>query len=43
MEVHTAEKLVPEPGPFEVETAIGKFETYKSQGINQILVQLIPA
>jgi hypothetical protein len=43
MEVHTAEKLAPEPGPFEMEIAVGKFKTYKLQDINQILAQLIPA
>jgi hypothetical protein len=32
MDIHTAEPLVPEPSLIEVEIAIGKLKTYKSQG-----------
>jgi hypothetical protein len=34
-EVHTAEPLVPEPSAFEVEMAIEKLKSHKSQGIDQ--------
>jgi hypothetical protein len=40
-EIHTAEPLVPEPSPFEVENAIANFRKYKSPGSDQILAELI--
>jgi hypothetical protein len=40
-DIHTAEPLVPEPSLVEVEIAIGKLESYKSLGTNQILAELI--
>jgi hypothetical protein len=43
IEIHTAESLVPETSPFEVEIAITKLENYKSQGNDQILAQLFQA
>jgi hypothetical protein len=42
-EIQTAEPLVPEPSPFEVETAIEKLKTHTSSGINQITAELIKA
>jgi len=42
-EIHTVEPLVPEPGAFEVELAIGKLKNHKSPGIDQILAELIKA
>jgi len=41
-EMHTAEPLVPEPSPFNVEV-VGKLERYKSSGIDQILAEIIQA
>jgi hypothetical protein len=41
--MHTAEPLVPEPSPFEVEIAIVKLKKYKSPGSDQILAELIQA
>jgi hypothetical protein len=43
MDIHTAEPLVPERSLVEVEIAIGKLETYKSPGIDQIPAELIKA
>jgi hypothetical protein len=43
IEIHTAEPLVPEPSPFEVEIAIEKLKKYKSPGSDQILGELIQA
>jgi hypothetical protein len=43
MEMHTAEPLVPYPGPFEAEIDITKLKQYKSAGNDQILVELIQA
>jgi hypothetical protein len=43
IEIHTAEPLIPEPGPFEVETAIAKLKKYKSPGSDQISAKLIQA
>jgi hypothetical protein len=43
MDIHTAKPLVHEPSLAEVETAIGKFKTYKSPGTDQILAELIKA
>jgi hypothetical protein len=40
---HTAEPLVPEPSPFEVETAIAKLKKYKYPGSDQIPAELIQA
>jgi hypothetical protein len=42
-EIHTAEPLVPDPSPFEVEIAIAKLKSYKSPGSSQIPAELIPA
>jgi hypothetical protein len=41
MNIHTAEKLVPEPSLLEVEIAIGKLKSYKNQGTDQIPAELI--
>jgi hypothetical protein len=41
--VHTAEPLVPDPSPFEVEIAIAKLKKYKSSGVDQIPAELIQA
>jgi hypothetical protein len=38
--MHTAEPLVPDPSPFEVEIAIAKFEKCKLPGRDQNLVQI---
>jgi hypothetical protein len=38
-----AEQLVPGPSPLDVEIAIKKLKKYKSQGSNQIPVELIKA
>jgi hypothetical protein len=43
MDIQTAEPLVPEPSLFEVEIAIGKLESYKSPGTDQILAELAKA
>jgi hypothetical protein len=43
MDIHTTEPLVPEPSLVEVEIAIGKLKSYKSQGIDQIPAELIKA
>jgi hypothetical protein len=45
IEIHTAEPLVPDPSPFEVETAIEKLKKYeyKSLGSHQILAELMQA
>jgi hypothetical protein len=43
IEIHTAESLEPDPNPFEVETAIAKLKTYRSQGSVQILAEVIHA
>jgi hypothetical protein len=39
--MHTAELLVPDPSPFEFETAITKFKRYKTPGSDQIPAELI--
>jgi hypothetical protein len=36
IEIHTPEQLVPDPSPFEVETAIAKLKRYKSPGSDKI-------
>jgi hypothetical protein len=41
IEIHTAEPLVPEPSPFEVEIASAKLKKYKSPGSDQIPAELI--
>jgi hypothetical protein len=41
IEVCTAEPLVPDPSPFEVEIAFVKLKIYKSPGSDQILAELI--
>jgi hypothetical protein len=41
--MHTAEPLVPDPSPFEVEIATAKLKSYKSSGSDQILEQLLQA
>jgi hypothetical protein len=43
MDIHTAEPLVPEPSLVEVEIAIGKLKSYKSEGTYQIPTELIKA
>jgi hypothetical protein len=43
MDIHTAEPLVPEPSVVEVKIAIGKVESYKSPGSDQIPSELIKA
>ena len=40
-EIHTAEPLLPEPSASEVELAIGKLNSHKSPGIDQIPAELI--
>jgi hypothetical protein len=40
-EIHTAEPLVSESSPFEIEMAIEKLKSYKSPGIDEILAELI--
>jgi hypothetical protein len=43
MDIHTAEPLVPEPSLVEVEIAIGKLKSYKSQSTDNSLAKLIKA
>jgi hypothetical protein len=43
IEIHTAEPLVPDPSPFEVEIAIEKLKRYKSPGSDGIPAELIQA
>jgi hypothetical protein len=43
IEIHTAEPLVPDTSPFEVEIAIARLEKYKSPGSDQNLAELIQA
>jgi len=43
MDMYMAEPLVPEPSTVEVEIAIGKLKSYKSQGTAQIPAELIKA
>ncbi|PNF38673.1 hypothetical protein B7P43_G01198 [Cryptotermes secundus] len=42
-EIHTAEPLIPDPSPLEVESAIAKLKRYKSPGSDQIPAELIRA
>jgi hypothetical protein len=41
IEIHTAEPLVPDPSPFEVEIALAKLKRYKLPVSDQILAELI--
>jgi hypothetical protein len=41
--VHTAQPLISEPSPFDVEIAIAKLKKYKSPGSHQIPAELIQA
>jgi hypothetical protein len=43
IEIHTAEPLVPDPSPFEVEADIAKLKRYKTPGSDQIPAELIQA
>jgi hypothetical protein len=43
IKIHRAEPLVPDPSPFEIETAIANFKKYKSSGYDQIPTELIQA
>jgi hypothetical protein len=43
MDIHTAEPLMPEPSLVKVEIAIGKLKSYKSQGTDNIPIELIKA
>jgi hypothetical protein len=43
IEIHTAEPLVPDPSPFEVEIGIAKLKRYKLPGSDQILAEVIQA
>jgi hypothetical protein len=43
IEIHTAEPLVCEPSPFDVEIAVAKLKRYKSPNSVQILGELIQA
>jgi hypothetical protein len=41
IEIQTAESLVPDPSPFEIEIAIAKLKSFKSPGSDQISAELI--
>jgi hypothetical protein len=43
IEIHTAEPLVPDPSPFDVEIVIAKSKKYKSPGVYQIPKELFQA
>jgi hypothetical protein len=43
IEIHTAEPLVPDLSPFEVEVAIAKLKRYKLSGSDEIPAELIQA
>jgi hypothetical protein len=43
IEIHTAEPLITDSSPFEIETAVAKFKHYKSPGSDEILAELIQA
>jgi hypothetical protein len=43
IEIHTAELLVPEPSPFEVEITIAKLKKCEFPGSDQIPAELIQA
>jgi hypothetical protein len=42
-QIHTAERLIPDPSPFEVGIAIAKLKKYKLPGSNKIPAKLIQA
>jgi hypothetical protein len=41
IEIHTAEPIVPDPSPSEVEIAVAKLKRYKPPSSDQILAELI--
>jgi hypothetical protein len=41
IEIYTAEPLVPDPSPFEIEIAIAKLKRYKTPGSDQFSSKLI--
>jgi hypothetical protein len=41
MKIHTAEPLVHEPSPFEIEMAIENLKTYELLSIDYILTELV--
>jgi hypothetical protein len=43
MDIHTAEPLIPEPSPFEFETATGELKRHKLPCIHQIPPEMIQA
>jgi hypothetical protein len=43
IEIQTAEPLLPDPNPFDVEIGIAKLKRYKSPGSDQIPAKLIQA
>jgi hypothetical protein len=43
VEIHTAEPLVPDPIPFDIEIVIAKLKRYKSPGSDQIPTELLKA
>jgi hypothetical protein len=43
IEIHTPEPLAPDPSTFEVEIAIAKLKSNKSQGSHEIPAELIQA
>jgi hypothetical protein len=43
IEIHTAEPLMPDPGPSDDEIAIAKWKRYKSTGSDEIPAELIQA
>jgi hypothetical protein len=43
IEIHSAEPLLPDRSPFEVEIAIAKLKKFKSPGSDQIPAELIQA
>jgi hypothetical protein len=43
IEIHTAQPLVPDPSPSEVEIIIAKLKRYKAPGSDQIRAELIQA
>jgi hypothetical protein len=43
IEIHTAEPLVPDPSPFEVQIIIATLKRFKSPGSDQIPAELIQA
>jgi hypothetical protein len=43
IQLHTTEPLVPDPSPFQIETAFANLKSYKSPGSNEIPAELIQA